>query len=46
MLLSEQTCPEKTAATIKIDRTNHFLELGAQKNCKNLRALPVNPQDI
>jgi len=46
MLLSEQTCPEKPPATIKIDRTSSFLELGAQKNCKNLRALPVNPQDI
>jgi len=46
MLLSEQTCAGKTAATIKIDRTNHSLELGAQKNCKYLHALQVNPQDI
>jgi len=46
MLLSEQTCAGKTAATIKIDRTNHFLELGAQKNFRYLHASPVNPQDI
>jgi hypothetical protein len=46
MLLSEQTCAGKTAATIKIERSNSFLELGAQKNCKNLHATPVNPQDI